>query len=255
MDDQAEPIQEKRRAGIQSVEIGLAVLRALASMRAPGPLSAIVAKCGLSPSQTHRYLASLIVARMARQDSSGNYDLGPGALELGLSALARNDPFRAADEAVSEFVRDTGRTVLLAALGPVGPTIVRWHAGYPPLVASLTVGSVLPLLRSATGRVFLSFIPERQLAELIANEVTLSTGLTSVDIPALKSQVQTQGFAFVDGSLLPGLRAVAFPIFDIQGHPFLVATMLSSEVFSREADREVVDLLKGVCHSLSVREP
>lgn len=252
MDDLDEAVEGKKRAGIQSVEIGLGVLRALSGLRGPAPLSAIVAACGLSPSQTHRYLASLIASGMARQEASGNYDLGPGALELGLAALARRDGFREADEAVGQFVAQSGRTILLAALGPAGPTIVRWHAGFPPLVTSLTVGSILPLLRSATGRVFLAYLPEKQLSQQIVNEVTVGVDLMPVDIPKMKEEVLAQGFALVDGSFVPNLRAVAFPIFDIQRRPFLVATMLSSETFSRGADRDAMLALKAVCEALSI---
>jgi DNA-binding IclR family transcriptional regulator len=250
--DEEEAKDGKRRAGIQSVEIGLGVLKALASLRGPAPLSAVVARCGLSPSQTHRYLASLIASGMARQDGSGAYDIGPGALQLGLAAMARMDIFREADDALARFVADTGRTVLLAALGPAGPTIVRWHAGFPPLVTSLRVGSVLPLLRSATGWVFLAHLPEQQLADLIMAEVTSGADLTPVNIPELREKSCQDGHAFVDGTFLPGLRAFAFPIFDAQGHPALVATMLSSEIFSREADEAAVAALKTLCANVSM---
>jgi len=250
MAETEEVFEGKRRAGIQSVEIGFGVLKALVSLRGAAPLSAIVAKCGLSPSQTHRYLASMIAAGMVRQEASGAYDLDSGSLQLGLAALARMDIFRDADDAIARFVSETGRTVLLAALGPAGPTIIRWHAGFPPLVTSLTVGSVLPLLRSATGRVFLAHMPEKQLADLIVNEVASSAGLTAVSVPELRAKALEDGYAIVDGTLLPGLRAFAFPILDIQGHPALVATMLSSEAFNRAADDADIDALKAVCASI-----
>lgn len=250
MAENEELVEGKRRAGIQSVEIGFGVLKALVSLRGPAPLSAIVAQCGLSPSQTHRYLASMIASGMVKQENTGAYDLDSGSLQLGLAALARMDIFRDADEAIARFVSETGRTVLLAALGPAGPTIIRWHAGFPPLVTSLTVGSVLPLLRSATGRIFLAYMPEKQLADLVVSEVASSAGLTAVSIPELRAKSLEDGYAFVDGTLLPGLRAYAFPILDIQGHPALVATMLSSEVFSHGADQDAVSALRTVCDSI-----
>jgi DNA-binding IclR family transcriptional regulator len=241
----------KRRAGIQSVEIGLKVLDALAGLGKPSPLSAIVQRCGLSPSQAHRYLASLIVAGMARQNASGNYDLGPAALRLGLGALARTNAFQTADIAISAFVEKSGRTVQMAALGPFGPTVVRWFVGSPPVVTSLNVGSVLPLLRSATGHVFLAFLPERETRELVANELAFDNGLKPVDVQALRQRVQADGCATVDGTVIPGLRAAAFPIFDLQSRPVLTATMLSNEAFEAKHDKKAMNELRDVCLQVS----
>src|SRR5947207_13203086 len=128
------------RRGIQSVEIGFRVLAALAVEPQPSTLGAVAKRSGLSASQTHRYLASLIASGMAHQDaSSGRYDLGPQAIQVGLAALARTDVFAEADPMIAEFTRETGRTTLVAARGPLGPTIVRWHAARRPVTTSLTV--------------------------------------------------------------------------------------------------------------------
>ena len=59
-----------RRRGIQSVEIGMRVLTALASLPGPAALSAVAQAAGLSASQTHRYLSSLITAGLARQQAA-----------------------------------------------------------------------------------------------------------------------------------------------------------------------------------------
>ncbi|WP_206244133.1 IclR family transcriptional regulator [Novosphingobium terrae] len=250
MDEEQTP---KRRAGIQSVEIGLNVLDALAGLGKPSALSAIVQRCGLSPSQTHRYLASLIVAGMARQDAAGNYDLGPAALRLGLGALARTDVFQTADLAIAEFVEKTGRTVQITALGPFGPTVVRWHVGSPPVVTSLSVGSMLPLLRSATGHIFLAFLPARETRELVAKETAPGYGLRPVDVEGLRRRVRAAGESSVDGTVIPGLRAIAFPIFDLQSRPILTATMLSSDAFDPEHDRAIAAQLREVCLSISAQ--
>ncbi|MDO9440684.1 MAG: helix-turn-helix domain-containing protein, partial [Beijerinckiaceae bacterium] len=107
------------RRGIQSVEIGFRVLAALAEDTQPSTLGAVATRAGLSASQTHRYLSSLIASGMARQVSStGRYDLGSQAIQVGLAALARTDVFAEADPAIAEFTRETGRTTLVAALGP-----------------------------------------------------------------------------------------------------------------------------------------
>jgi DNA-binding IclR family transcriptional regulator len=240
----------KRRAGIQSVEIGLNVLDALAGLGKPSVLSAVVQRCGLSPSQTHRYLASLIVAGMARQDAGGNYDLGPAAIRLGLGALSRTDAFQSVDQAMNGFAERTGRTILITALGPSGPTVVRWHAGSPPIFTSLTVGSVLPLLGSATGHVFLAFAGRQEIRPLIEKELLSQPDHRSQDLAKLREQVQMAGEARADSILIPGLHAICFPIFDLQMRPVLAATMLSVST-SEPVSADVEEELRGICATIS----
>lgn len=243
---------QPRRKGIQSVEVGLRVLEALASLDEASTLKAVAQASGVSGSQAHRYLSSLIATGMAQQDpASGRYDLGPAALKLGLGALSRIDAFKITDSAISEFVRRAGWTVQIAALGPLGPTIVRWHMGRPAVMTSFNVGSVLPLLFSATGQVFLSFTSEFETEALLAREMA-NSGVTKAEVGTLRARVRQDGKATVEGAMVPGLRAVAYPIFDIQGRPILCATALSTDASKRNGDAGLADL-EETCRAIGER--
>jgi DNA-binding IclR family transcriptional regulator len=215
-------------------------------------LSAVVKAGGLSPSQTHRYLASLVEAGMAKQDDSGSYDLGPAALRLGLGALARIDVFKVADAELGRLCGEAGCTVLLAALGPTGPIIVRWHVGRPPIVTSLAVGSRLSLLRSATGQVFLTFRPENETGQHVAEELATLPGLTRKDVEDIRTHVFERGYAEVGGTVIPGLHARAYPIFDIQGDAILVAAVLSTSDQADKTRRKDAAALKQACERISL---
>lgn len=241
----------KKRAGIQSVEIGMRVLDTLAGLGAARPLAAIVKGCGLSPSQTHRYLASLAEAGMVIQDSRGNYDLGPAALKLGMAALARIDVFRLTDEKLAEFCLETGATVLLAALGPSGPTIVRFHMGRPPIVTSLSLGSVLSLVHSATGQIFLAFRPEHETELLIKEELDRDNATDAAYIEKVRAKIRNDGTAHVGGTLIPGLDAKAFPIFDLQGNAVLSATLVSIHGRGERQNSLSARRLREVCQEIS----
>ncbi|MBS0532194.1 MAG: IclR family transcriptional regulator [Proteobacteria bacterium] len=249
------------RRGIQSVTTGFRVLAALAAEPESATLSVIAARAKLSASQAHRYLASLIASGMAHQDAaSGRYNLGPQAIQIGLAALARTDVFAEADPAVADFVRKTGRTTLIAALGPLGPTIVRWHAGRVPVSTSLSVGSVLPLLGSATGHVFLSFMSDDEAAGAIAHHVAAAVdrrprdvAAMHKDVAAIRKQVRAAMSASVDELLIPGLRAAAVPILDIQNRAALVVTVMATPAFARRDDMAVTEALKSTCKQLTER--
>ncbi len=242
------------RRGIQSVEIGFRVLAAVAAESQPATLGAIAKRAGLSASQAHRYLASLITGGMAHQAvSSGRYELGPQAIQIGLAALARTDVFAEADPAIAEFTRETGRSTLVAARGPLGPTIVRWHAGRTPVITSLAVGSVLPLLGSATGHAFLAFMGEEELAGAIERARADDARAAVIDINAVCRDARDTMSASVDEMLIPGLRATAVPILDIQGRAALVATVMATPAFARADDAAIVHKLQSVCQNLTER--
>jgi DNA-binding IclR family transcriptional regulator len=241
-----------RRRGIQSVGIGLGVLDALTSLDGPAPLGAISIACGLSLSQTHRYLASLVEAGMARQDAeSGRYELGPAALRLGLSALSKVDAFDAANQGLTRFSRETGRTVQIAALGPSGPIVVRWVMGSPPVATSLQVGAPLPMLRSATGHIFLAFRPQAQTQAIVERETQAARGLKPVDVEGLRAAVRAAGYSAIDQNFIPGLRATAMPIFDFQGEAILAAAVVASDAFDPAGDAGIRERLAKTCREIS----
>jgi DNA-binding IclR family transcriptional regulator len=188
---------------------------------------------------------------MARQDpATGRYDLGSGAIKLGLSALARTDAFRLVDMSIGEFVARTAQTVQIAALGPLGPTIVRWYAGSPGVATSLSVGSVLSMIHSATGQVFTAFAPRSETRELVAKELRRSP-MSKPQLDALCEKIREDGRAHVSGTVIPGLFATAFPIFNLQGRPILTATLLWPEILRSNGQDDMDDELSQICGSIS----
>lgn len=237
----------ERRRGIQSVEIGLRVLSSVVGFPGPTSLSAIAQEASLSPSQTHRYLSSLIAAGMVKQEGrSGLYDLDSEAIRIGLAALARLDIFAQADQTFSQFARETGRTCLIAVWGDVGPTIVRWFPGSPPVVTSLAIGSTLPLVHSATGHVFLAFGDESAIAAHLGK-----LDRSAKEVEAIRQEVRRACSARVAGDLIPGLRAMSAPVFDLQGRLALVATALASGSVDPAEDAATTIALAKVCSRLT----
>src|SRR4051812_32281114 len=243
---------DARRRGIRSVETGLHVLAALAACGGSVPLSAVAQRASVSPSQAHRYLSSLMAAGMAKQDpGSGLYDLDAGAIRLGLAALARLDVFTRADATFVEFARATGRTCLLAVGGDAGAPVVRWYPGTPPVITSLAIGSVMPLLRSATGRVFFAF-SDREAMDAEARRALKSDRADApVDLETIRREVRAAGGAQVDNMLIPGLRAAAAPVFDLQGRLAVVATAMATPAFDPKGDAEAVEALHVACREVT----
>lgn len=211
------------RRGIQSVEIGLRVLDALRVSPGPLALKQLAAGADLPPSNCHRYLVSLVRAGFAVQDPlTGQYDLGPQLLKSGLAALARLDPITVGTEALSRLVDETGYTGQLAIWADPGVVIVRWMPGRKAVRTNISVGSTLPLLSSATGRVFLAFLHERRTEQQAESERPGSRAARQ----KLAAQVRAAGFAQVVGETIPGLSAACAPLLDSSGEAAATMTLV-----------------------------
>ncbi|WP_376099324.1 IclR family transcriptional regulator [Roseomonas sp. CCTCC AB2023176] len=240
----------KPRRGIGSLETGLRVLAALGDAGRATTLSDVARRSGLSPSAAHRYLASLVAAGFATQPQGGSlYDLDSATLRIGLAALSRIAPLDRADAALRTMVEATGRTAMISVWGDAGPTVVRWIAGTPPVLTTLSLGSVLPLLRSATGRVFLAYGDAPAMDAEAARALATDRAGTSPDIAALRAAVRTERLARVEGELIPGLRALAAPVFDAGGRLALVATSIATAATDPAGDPLAADALLDACRT------
>src|SRR5579883_2626882 len=102
----------KAQQGIQSVEVGARLLRALVDAPRAQMLRDLAAAARMPPAKAHRYLVSLArIGLVEQQLETGLYDLGPFALALGLSAVARLDPVTAAGPVLLELRQEIEQTV------------------------------------------------------------------------------------------------------------------------------------------------
>lgn len=216
----------KARAGIQSVEVGFALLHALAHARGPLMLRDVAAAAGMSAAKAHRYLVSFQRLQLVVQDAgSARYDLGPAALQLGLAALSRLDAVKLARERIAGLMERIGHTLALAVWGNHGPTIVHWEESPSAVTVNLRLGDVMPLLSSATGRCFAAFVSHEAIAPLLKQEIAGARRQQRVDMPQtlaqareLLEEVRRRGMARVVDTLLPGIVGFCAPVFDSDGH-------------------------------------
>lgn len=229
--------------GLQSIDGAMVLLRVLASQMGPTPLRELARACSIPTSKAHRYLSSFVHAGLATTDGAGRYDLGKGAMEVGLAALARRDSVNAVGDALPEFVARTGLTALVSVWGTSGPTVVRWQRAAAPVITSLGLGTTFPLISSATGRAFLAYMPEVMTAQLLKRELSqikrqsqLALGIfpeggssLSQQVRGLIAMIKEQGYSTVDGRFIPGLVAVSAPVLDWQGEAELVVTLIGAD--------------------------
>ena len=216
--------------GIQSIEVGGALLRALVHFGRPMPLKALAAGADMAPAKAHPYLVSFGKLGLIEQDAaSGHYGLGPLALQLGLISLQQFDPVALATPVTERLAAECGHTCALAVWGDRGATIVRM--AWPPgaVVVSMRHGTVLGLRATASGRLFAAWLPPELVLPVLKDE-DRAAGLRAQGLDArLRSELQTvraEGISWVQDRSLPGVAAMAAPVFDNGGRMVLALTAI-----------------------------
>lgn len=248
--------------GIQSLDAALRLLRVMSGYGRAVSLSELARDCEMPLSKAHRYLASFIHAGLAEQAGrSGKYDLGAGAVRLGLAALARYDFVNRTAEELPELCAETGLTGLLSVWGNQGATVVRWERTASPTITSMGLGTTLPLLNSATGRAFLAWAPPRLIQPAVEAELRqarrnpdLVSGFvaTAQGVTDLREDIRRARYATVDGRFIPGLVAIAAPILDWQNEAQAVVTLIGTDPGVTRPDSEAVGRLLDFAQRLSL---
>jgi DNA-binding IclR family transcriptional regulator len=170
----------------------------------------------MHPAKVHRYLVSLVRVGLASQDArTGQYDLGPAARHLGTEALRRTDPESIASAHTSRLRDQTGHATNVAVWTEDGPIIVRWDSGAHLLPITVRVGSVLPLLDSAVGLMFLAHLPAAQSARVLAAQQAQqeTRTLDAAALDELLARTRHDGIATSLHRMIYGMAAFGAPVF------------------------------------------
>ena len=210
--------QEKPQKGIASVETAINLLRIVEMAGQPMALKEIAASAQLSTAAAHHYLVSLVRTGLVRRNpATSQYELGQYSLQLGLTALRRLDLVEAASEALRQLRDQTGESCFFSVWGSHGTTIVKYLEGVHAVTVEVRLGLVLPLLGSATGSVFLSWLPDATLRPVLESEHGAGEAVSAKQIERIRAQVRKDGFGITQGGLLPRIGALACPVFNHEG--------------------------------------
>lgn len=251
---------EKTQRGIQSIEVGGRLLVTLSESGEPMTLKDLAQASGMPAAKAHPYLVSYGKLGLVEQDPrTSRYELGPLALQMGLTCLRRLNPVRLGTQAASALARELHQTVALAVWGNAGPTIVHIEESSHPVHINMRTGTVMSLFKTATGRVFAAWLPQSTIEHYVETAVQHAFAYPKNDLrPTWEAMqktladIRTQGMARVISEPLPGINALSAPVFDHEGHLALVLTVLGPAAqFDPAWDGDNARALARCCHTLS----
>lgn len=210
---------EKVQGGVQSLEIGLTVLDALMIKNAPLMLKELAEILSMHPAKVHRYVVSLIRKGYAKQLEDGRYSLGDRAHYLALNTLKRNDLLQSVQDLIIEIQLHLNCSVHISKWLGDNAVVVQSLESSHPINIITRVGSRMPLLDSATGRLQACYQSEKIIRPLLEKEwreqPSSRRALQSWDdFLKLKAKILEQGYAVVLGEMLMGINAISITILD-----------------------------------------
>jgi IclR family pca regulon transcriptional regulator len=246
--DREEPTSAQRPAYfIQSLERGLAIIKAFDESRPQMTVSEVAKVTGLDRASVRRFLLTLVDLGYIVTDGRV-YALRPRVLELGYAFLSSMSLPELALPHMEELVSAVHETCSLGVLDGGEVVFVARVPTKRLMSVPIMVGSRFPAYATSMGRVLLSGLSARQLDEYLrSTELTPLTDHTVTDPDALRSivaETRERGWAIVDQEMDDGSRSIAATVRDRGGH--VVAALNVSTIAGRGGGDVLREFLPGI---------
>jgi IclR family transcriptional regulator, pca regulon regulatory protein len=200
---------------VQSLDRGLAVIRAFGPDRERLSLSEVARATGLTRAAARRFLLTLVNLGYVRSDGR-EFSLRPRVLELGYAYLSGLSLPDVAAPHMEEMVARLHESSSISLLDGQHVVYVVRVPTKRIMTVAISVGTRFPAYATSMGRVLLAALPpdelDRYLAQAPLEPLTDRTVTDPARLRELLAQVAEQGYSIVDQELEEGLRAVAAPI-------------------------------------------
>jgi len=213
---------------VQSLERGLAVIRAFSADAPELTLSDVARRTGLTRAAARRFLMTLADLGYVRTDGR-RFSLSPRVLELGYAYLSSMTLPEVAEPHLERLVAETRESSSVSVLDGGDIVYVARVSASRIMRVAISVGTRFPAYATSMGRVLLAGLDEEELAAVLdggeLRGLTRATVTSTATLRAELARVRAQGWALVDQELEEGLRAIAAPIRDRDGRVVAAANV------------------------------
>jgi IclR family pca regulon transcriptional regulator len=238
---------------VQSLERGLAVIRAFDHANPELTLSEVAVRTGVTRAVARRFLLTLASLGYVRNDGRF-FSLTARVLELGYAYLSSLSLPEVAESHLEALVAEVNESSSVSVLDGHDVVYVARVPVSRIMTVSISVGTRFPAYATSMGRVMLAGLPPDEL-ETYLDEVSLSalTARTVTTVAALRTEigkVRSQGWSLVNQELEEGLRALAAPIHDRTGR-VVAAVNVSAHASRTSLEAMRRDLLPALLKAAS----
>ena len=205
---------------VQSLERGLAVIRAFDHDHPELTLSEVAVRTGVTRAVARRFLLTLAELGYVRSDGRF-FSLTARVLELGYAYLSSLSLPEVAESHLEALVKEVSESSSVSVLDGQDVVYVARVPVSRIMTVSISVGTRFPAYATSMGRVLLAGLADEELdSYLVAVSLSPLTARTVTSAAALRTElakVRTQGWSLVNQELEEGLRALAAPVRDRTG--------------------------------------
>jgi DNA-binding IclR family transcriptional regulator len=223
-------MSEQSRQGIDAVEVAGAILQALLRCPRPARLKDIEIATGIPSAKIHRYLVSMIRCGLVRRHgSSGRYDFGLLAHQVGQVVARDNDVVSQMEARLAQFSQHIGEVVGVAQWVGNGVAFVNWFESSPEFSIRLKPGMQLGITTSATAKLLAAYLKREITESLVRSELAERQMFSAEQIELVYreyAEIRAREIANSLGARRSGLNALSVPIFDRDGQVVVAVTAL-----------------------------
>lgn len=244
------------RKGVQSLERGAALLRALAEAGRPLSAGELAAAVGLPRPTVYRLLQTLCAEGWVAQNGR-SFVIGASVLWLAARRLEQLE-LRSVGRPLLVELRDrTGETVHLGVLEAGQVVYVEKLESPGPLRMASMVGRIVPAHSTALGKAMLAYLPREQVERIVERHGLVRRTPNTITDPARLFQelaaIRARGYSIDNVENEEGIRCVGAAIFDHRGR-VAGAVSVSGSVASislERARRELAPLVRETAQRIS----
>ncbi|WP_410649963.1 IclR family transcriptional regulator C-terminal domain-containing protein [Amycolatopsis sp. cmx-4-54] len=248
-------VTERGAHHVQSLERGLAVIKAFNADAAELTLSDVARSTGLTRAAARRFLLTLVDLGYVRTDGK-YFSLTARVLELGYSYLSSLSLPEVAQPHLERLSADVHESSSISVLEVPDIVYVARVAVSRIMTVSINVGTRFPAHATSMGHVLLAGLDDAELREYLAraklDKLTARTKSRPEELLAELVRVCEQGYAMVDQELEEGLRSIAVPIRDRRGSVVAAVNLSThaSRTTPESVERELLPSLLSAARAI-----
>jgi IclR family transcriptional regulator, acetate operon repressor len=204
---------------------------------------------GLPKPTVHRLLLTAEAEGFLQRDLDGrSYGPGPRLRAMAVNTISSEHLRTARLTILRGVAEEIGETCNLATPDREGMTYLDRVETAWPLRIQLPIGTQVPFHCTASGKMYLSTLrPHVLRAVLTARPLEKPTDATLTDIDKIRAELEAirqRGYSTDDGEFMPGMTAVAVPVWD--GHGKLMATLSAHAPMQRRTLTQLMEYLPAL---------
>lgn len=228
---------------VKSVEKAFAVLKVFSRDMQSLGLGEIAERAELDKSAAQRFVHTLLALGYLQRDSrTRSYRLSPRLLEFGFTYLDMDPLIAATQEPLRQLHESTGEAITLARLDDKDIILVARWPSKKIITVNVRVGSRLPALYMASGRVLVAAMPDLEQERILGEaDIRAHTPLSiskREDMRRALRKVREQGYCVTRSQYFMGDFSIAAPIVDTNGETVASVSVNVVDVGVVDSNRE-----------------